>query len=80
MTVGEMPDRTTIFWHNVSAATIKDYACNIAKNEGVPPDYWAYCNIKDAKTYGFPDAQIAINERHNNVSPCIGAYLWCRTA
>ena len=80
MTVGEMPARTTIFWHNTSAATIKDYASHIAKNEGIPPNAWAYCNIQDAKTYGFPDAQIAINKRHNNVSPCIGAYLWRRTA
>ena len=78
ITVGEMPVRTCLFYPNTTSSTIQGYAIVNAKSDSVVPGQWAYCNILDAKSYGFPDAQIDIGMRHNNVAPCISAYLWQR--
>ena len=80
LTVGELPGRTAVFWPNTGSSNIQSYAITGPKNDTVVPNQWGYCNILDAKNYGFPAAQIAIMAHHNNVSACIAAYCWRRTA
>lgn len=80
ITIEELPGRTAVFWPNTGSSNIQNYAITGPKNDTVAPNQWGYCNIEDAKDYGFPNAQIAIIARHNNVSACIAAYCWRRTA
>lgn len=80
ITVGELPNRIVVFWCNTGSSNIQNYAIVAPQSDTIVPNQWGLCNIIDAKNYGFPAAQIDIGNRHNNLSPCVSAYVWKRKA
>ena len=80
ITVGELPNRIVVFWCNTGSSNIQNYAIVAPQSDTIAPNQWGLCNIIDAKNYGFPAAQIDIGNRHNNLSPCVSAYVWKRKA